>query len=106
MASLVLPIDEPERLVSISGKLALRILDRDSENPEVGTVDRFIIKMDPASFEIACRARDSLHSYPRFFFCLAHAIGDLASGAIWYGAGSCNGFFFCAARRSIAERGR
>lgn len=53
-ASLVLPIDEPERLVSMSGELTLRVLDRDSENPELGIADRFIIKMDPASFEIAC----------------------------------------------------
>jgi len=34
--SLVLPMDEPERLVSMSGELALQILDRNSENPELG----------------------------------------------------------------------
>lgn len=52
--SLVLPMDKPERLVSMSGELALQVLDRNSENLELGTVDRFIIKMDSESFEVAC----------------------------------------------------
>ena len=52
--SLVLPMDEPESLVLISGELALQVLDRNSENPELGIIDCFVIKMDSESFEVAC----------------------------------------------------
>jgi len=52
--SLVLPNDEPERLVSMTGELHLQIVNRDPENPELGTVDHWVLKMTPESFEIAC----------------------------------------------------
>lgn len=62
--SLVLPIDEPERLVSMTGELASRVLNRDSENPELGAIERFVIEMDSESFEIACSTpvRAAFHS--------------------------------------------
>jgi hypothetical protein len=53
--SLILSADEPERLVSMTGELTLRIENRDPEDPEQGTVDRWVIKMNPESFEVACR---------------------------------------------------
>ncbi len=52
--SLILPVEEPERLVSMTGELALRIENRDPENPELGTIDHWVIKMTPESFEIVC----------------------------------------------------
>lgn len=62
--SLVLPMDKPERLVSMSGELALQVLYKNPENPELETVDRFIIKMDSESFEVACSipVRAAFHS--------------------------------------------
>jgi hypothetical protein len=52
--SLVLPNDEPERLVSMTGELLLHVLNKDSENPELGTHECWIMKMNLESFEVAC----------------------------------------------------
>lgn len=56
--SLVLPDDEPERCVAITGKLMLRIFN---SNPDNDTVEDggqalycWILKLNPESFEIAC----------------------------------------------------
>jgi hypothetical protein len=56
--SLALPDDEPERLVTMSGKLHLEIVNNDSE---LGPIENggypiycWMIKLDPKSFEIAC----------------------------------------------------
>ncbi len=52
--SLVLPSDEPERLVSMTGELQLHVLNKDPEDNESDIFDCWILKMNPASFEIAC----------------------------------------------------
>ncbi len=56
--SLVLPESEPERLVAMTGKLTLRICNSD---PDLGSIEtggqpiyRWILKLNPESFEIAC----------------------------------------------------
>lgn len=56
--SLVLPEDEPEHLVTMSGKLHLEIVNNDSEFGEIENggypIYCWMIKLDPQSFEIAC----------------------------------------------------
>ncbi len=52
--SLVLSPDQPERLVSMTGELQLHVLNKYPEDSELGTFDCWILKMNPASFEIAC----------------------------------------------------
>ncbi len=52
--SLVLPHDEPERLISMTGKLHSHIVKKDPENPELGCVKCWVLKMNQESFEIAC----------------------------------------------------
>ena len=51
--SLVLSQDEPEHLVSMTGELSLLILNKNSEHPELGTYECWVVKMNPESFEIA-----------------------------------------------------
>ena len=56
--SLVLPEEESERLVTLKGKLILRILHENLDQGPPGECSNpiycWIVKMDPASFEIAC----------------------------------------------------
>lgn len=52
--SLVLPMEEPEILVSMTGELQLQILDNDPENPEEGTFEWWVLLLDDKSFEKAC----------------------------------------------------
>jgi hypothetical protein len=56
--SLVLSDDMPERLVTISGKLHLEIVNNDSELGEIENggypIYCWMIKLDPQSFEIVC----------------------------------------------------
>jgi hypothetical protein len=52
--SLVLSMEEPEILVSMTGVVQLQVLDRDPENPEEGTFEWWVLLMDGASFEKAC----------------------------------------------------
>ena len=52
--SLVLPENEPEKLVSMTGQLHLDIFNNDPENEELSTLPCWVLKMDPKSFEIAC----------------------------------------------------
>jgi hypothetical protein len=56
--SLVLPSDEPEHLVAMTGKLYLEIINN---NPDFGEIENggypiycWMIKLDPHSFEVAC----------------------------------------------------
>lgn len=54
--SLVLSEDEPEHLVSMTGKLRLRVLNSDPENRAKGRlIDCWILKLNPESFEVACK---------------------------------------------------
>lgn len=52
--SLVLPDNEPEKLVSMTGQLHLHALYKDPENEQLGRISCWTLKMDPKSFEIAC----------------------------------------------------
>ncbi|MCB1114703.1 MAG: DUF4431 domain-containing protein [Chlamydiia bacterium] len=52
--SLVLPDNEPEKLVSMTGQLYLHTIDKDPENESLGKVSYWVLKMDSKSFEIAC----------------------------------------------------
>jgi hypothetical protein len=56
--SLILPDDQPEKLVSMTGKLVLNVLNSD---PDRGAIEcgghpiySWILKLDPKSFETAC----------------------------------------------------
>lgn len=59
--SLVLPEDEPERLVTMSGKLHLEIVNYDSELGDIENggypIYCWMLKLDPQSFETACSTR-------------------------------------------------
>lgn len=80
--SLILPNDEPERLVSMTGELFLRVLDQDSESPELGTYECWIIKMNPESFEIACSTpvHGAFHSPESIRECLGCQELELTGG--------------------------
>ncbi len=52
--SLALPMEEPERLVSMTGELRLQILDQDPEHPELGAFDWWILQLDSDSFKKVC----------------------------------------------------
>jgi hypothetical protein len=53
--SLVLPEDEPEHLVAMTGKLQMCIFNSDAEDAESPFLHRWIMKLNPESLEIACR---------------------------------------------------
>lgn len=57
--SLVLPDDEPEKFVSMTGKLVLRRLEFNSENSEIQRLDHatyyWVLKLEPQSFLTACK---------------------------------------------------
>jgi len=66
--SLILPDNQPEKLVSMTGKLFLKVLNSD---PDKGTIEcggspiySWVLKLDPKSFETACSTpvRASFHS--------------------------------------------
>ena len=52
--SLVLPMEEPEILVSMTGELKLQVLDQDPENPVGGIFEWWVLQLDDNSFEKAC----------------------------------------------------
>ena len=52
--SLALPMEELERLVSMTGELQLQVMNRDPEDPLQGTFDWWVLKLDTESFEKAC----------------------------------------------------